>query len=120
MYCSVLCVSLYLYIMKYLITESQLDKAVFVYLDNQDFIRIKKRGWINFVNSRDDEFAQIRYDERASWCYIKYDLITEISSFFSLRESNSEEIIGRWVKNTLKMKVIHSFTIYSESFFIFE
>ena len=106
--------------MKYLITESQLDKIVFRYLDNQDFIRIKKRGWINFVNSRDDEFAQIRYDERASWCYIKYDLITEISSFFSLRESNSEEIIGRWVKNTLKMKVINTFTIYSESFFIFE
>ena len=46
--------------MKYLITESQLDRAVFKYLDNQDFIRIKKRGWINFVNSRDDEFAQIR------------------------------------------------------------
>ena len=106
--------------MKYLITESQLDKAVFKYLDNQDFIRIKKRGWINFVNSRDDEFAKIRYDERASWCYIKYDLITEISDFFSLNQSDSEEVIGRWVGNTLKRKVIHSFTIYSESFFIFE
>jgi hypothetical protein len=106
--------------MKYLITESQLDRAVFKYLDNQDFIRIKKMGWINFVNSIDDESAKIRYDEKASWCYINYDLITEISSFFSLRESNSEEIIGHWVKNTLKMKVINTFTIYSETFFIFE
>ena len=106
--------------MKYLITESQLDNSVFLYLDNQGFIRIKKRSWINFVNSEGDEFAQIRYDEKASWCYINYDLITEISSFFSLRESDSEDIIGRWVENTLKRKVIHSFTIYSKSFFIFE
>jgi hypothetical protein len=37
-----------------------------------------------------------------------------------LNQSDSEEVIGRWVGNTLKMKVIHSFAIYSESFFIFE
>jgi hypothetical protein len=97
--------------MKYLITESQLDKSVFKYLDTQNFIRIRKRGWINFVKSRDDEFAKIRYDERASWCYINYDLITEISSFFSLGESDSEELIGKCVENTLQSKFANSIDI---------
>ena len=29
--------------MKYLITESQFDKVIFKYLDNQDFIKIEKK-----------------------------------------------------------------------------
>jgi hypothetical protein len=91
--------------MKYLITESQLDKAVFVYLDNQDFIQIEKRGGIYFVNSEGDEYAQIKYDKDNSWCYIYHKLINEISSFFSLELTDSKDVIGRWVENTLQMRV---------------
>ena len=94
--------------MKYLITESQLDKAIFLYLNNQDFIQIKKRNYIFFVNSEGDEYAQIRYEEKGGWCYISINLIKEISSFFSLQRSNSEEVIGRWVENTLQMKVTNT------------
>ena len=91
--------------MKYLITESQLDRAVFIYLDNQDFIQFEKDDRINFINSEGDEYAQIIYDKDDGWCAIYYKLINEISSFFSLEESDSEQLIGRWVENTLKMKV---------------
>jgi hypothetical protein len=91
--------------MKYLITESQFDKAIFKYLDNQDFIQIKKKDIIYFVNSENDEYAQIRYDISDGWCGIYYKLIDEISSFFSLQRSDSEKVIGRWVENTLQMKV---------------
>jgi hypothetical protein len=92
--------------MKYLITESQIDKVIFKYLDNQDFIQIEKGGdSIYFVNSEDDEYAQIRYDRKDGWCFIDYKLIEEISSFFSLSESDSEKVIGRWVENTLKMMI---------------
>ncbi len=92
--------------MKYLITESQIDKVIFRYLDNQDFIKIKIGGnSIYFVNSEGDEYAQIRYDRKDGWCYIYYGLINEISSFFSLSESDSEKVIGRWVENTLKMMI---------------
>jgi hypothetical protein len=49
--------------MKYLITESQFDKAIFKYLDNQDFIRIEKKVNVYFVNSEGDEYAQIRFDK---------------------------------------------------------
>ena len=105
--------------MKYLITESKLDNVVSMYLDNQDFIRINKKNRIYFVNSESDEYAQIRYDKSAGWfrydksdgrCYIHIELINEISTFFSLRESDSKEVIGRWVENTLQMKVTNTFT----------
>jgi len=91
--------------MKYLITESQIDKVIFKYLDNQDFIQIKKGDKIYFVNSESDKYGQIRYDKSDGWCGIYYELIDEISAFFSMEESDSESVIGRWVENTLQMKV---------------
>ena len=94
--------------MKYIITESQLNKIIFNYLDGQDFIRIERGGRIYFVNSEDDEHAQIRFDKDDGWCCISFDLVKEISSFFSLGLSGSEEVIGRWVENTLQMKVTNT------------
>jgi len=91
--------------MKYIITESQLDKFIFKYIDLKRFIQIKKNNKIYFVNSEGDEYAQIRYNEDSGWCYIEYDLIEEISSFFSLQIPDSKEVIGKWVENTLQMKV---------------
>jgi len=91
--------------MKYLITESQLDKAVFIYLNNQDFIQVKRKNNTYFVNSEGDEYAQIKYDKDNSWCYIYHKLINEISSFFSLELTDSKDVIGRWVENTLQMRV---------------
>ena len=91
--------------MKYLITESQFDKVIFRYLTNQDFIQIDDNDSIYFVNSEGDKYAQIRYDKSDGWCNIDIDLIKEISSFFSLQSSDSKEVIGRWVENTLQMRV---------------
>jgi hypothetical protein len=91
--------------MKYLITESQFDKVVFKYLDNQDFIQIEKNDKVYFVNSEEDKYAQIRYDKDDGWCGIYWRLIIEISAFFSMDEDDCESLIGRWVENTLQMKV---------------
>ena len=95
--------------MKYLITESQLDRVIFIYLDNQDFIQIKKNNFIYFVNSEGDEYAQIRYNEDSEVCFINIDLVKEISSFFSLESERSKEVIGMWVENTLQMKVTDTY-----------
>jgi hypothetical protein len=95
--------------MKYLITESQLDRAIFNYLDNQDFIQIEKNGRVYFINSEGDEYAQIIFDKDDGWCIINYELINELSSFFSLDEFDSEQVIGRWVENTLQMRVTNTF-----------
>ncbi len=94
--------------MKYLIKESQLDKVIFRYLDNQDFIRIERDDEIYFANSEGDKYAQIRYNKDDGWCYIHYKLVDEISSFFSLEESDSMEVIDRWVENTLQMRVTNT------------
>ena len=91
--------------MKYLITESQIDRVIFRYLDNQDFIPIEKGDKIYFVKSEHNEYAQIRYDKKNGWCYLYWKLVDEISSFFSLEESYSEQVIGMWIENTLQMRV---------------
>ena len=94
--------------MKYLITESQIDRVIFKYLNNQDFIQIERRDNIYFINSEGDEYSQIRYNKDDGWCYIYWKLVDEISSFFSLGRTDSKEVIGRWVENTLQMKVTYT------------
>jgi predicted NAD-dependent protein-ADP-ribosyltransferase YbiA (DUF1768 family) len=94
--------------MKYIITESRFDKAVFKYLDNQDFIKVNKKENIFFLNSSDDKFsdAQIAYIKSDGECYIKYELIMEISKFFSIDDGYEvNKIIGRWIENTLQRRV---------------
>jgi len=93
--------------MKYLITESQLDKFIFKYINLKRFIQIKKYDSIYFAYSENDQYAQIKFD-KGGWCFIEYDLIKEISSFFSLQPYASERVIGRWVENTLQMKVTNT------------
>ena len=94
--------------MKYLIKESQVDKVIFQYLDNQDFVVIKKRNYIFFVNSEGDEYAQIRYDKKGGWCGVSPSLVREVSSFFSLQLSDSKSVISRWVEGTLQMEVTNT------------
>ena len=95
--------------MKYLITESQAKMAAtFLKLDMKNFIQIKKNNKIYFVNSEGDKYAQIMYDKDKGWCYIDYDLIDEISSFFSLQIPDSKQVISRWVENTIQMRVTNT------------
>ena len=94
--------------MKYLITQSQLDKIVFKYLDNQDFI-IKKMNSDNinyFVNSEGDGYmdALIQH-HRSGDCVISYELINEIATFFSIDFDDSKYVIARWVENNLDRRV---------------
>jgi len=91
--------------MKYLITESQIDNVIFKYLDSQDFIQIEKDDSIYFLNSEEDEYAQIKFDKYDIWCNVSITLIEEISSFFSMNKIDSKEVISRWVENTLQTKV---------------
>ena len=92
--------------MKYLITESQAKmNATFHKLDMKKFIQIERDNKIYFVKSEDDEYAQIRYGIDNGWCFISVNLINEISSLFSLDETDSKTNIVRWVENTLQMEV---------------
>jgi len=111
MYCSVLCVSLYLYIMKYLITESKLEKVIFKYLDIQDFViydnKKKFSNYLYFLNSESDRESQISvytnnaFGEVRNWIFVNSDLTDKLSTFFSIDKSDCLDIIKEWVNNTL-------------------
>ena len=92
--------------MKYLITESQLDKVIFRYLDIKNFIQIKRGNAIYFVNSEDDEYIDTLIEYfRSGDCGISFELIDEIKDFFSIEFNNSKYVIARWVENTLDRRV---------------
>jgi len=99
--------------MKYLITESQLDRAIFIYLDNQDFIQLYKDNGVYFVNSEGDEYAQIRYFKQDSKCAIYTGLIDEVASFFSMEDYDTRETIGRWVGKTLNVNITFSLWVHN-------
>lgn len=81
--------------MKYLITESQLDKIIFRYLDNQKFVKIKKDKEICFLYSPDDLWAVMKY--MRGKLIINENLTREIQSFFSIDEDGAEILIRDWV-----------------------
>ncbi len=91
--------------MKYKITDKQLYDVIFLYLDNQDFIQVERKNNIYFVNSEGDEYAQIKYVMDDGECMMEIKLIKEISSFFSLENYDSRDVIKDWVENKLQMKV---------------
>ena len=98
--------------MKYLIKESQINRVIFTYLKNQDFIKIETNDNIYFTNSEGDVHAQVRYDKRNRVCYMYDKLINEISTFFSIENSDSKEVIAKWVELTLQMKVSNTYFVH--------
>ena len=92
--------------------DKDLERVIFSYLDSQDFIQIDKDDDIYFVNSENDKYAQIRFDKDDGWCFIDFNLTNEIYSYFSLQRSDSKEVIGRWVENTLQMKVTNTLFVF--------
>ena len=101
--------------MKYLITESKLDNVVSMYLDSQDFViynnKKKFNNYIYFLNSESDGVSQIcvyhknAFGEVRNWVYVNFDLIEELSNFFSIDKFDCLDIIGAWVSNTLSIKI---------------
>ena len=97
--------------MKYLITESKLEKVIFKYLDIQDFVIYdnKKRfnNYIYFLNSESDSQSQISvyvnnaFGEVRNWVFVNRDLTDILSTFFSIGKSDCLDIIKEWVNNTL-------------------
>ena len=88
--------------MKYIITESQREKVIFKYLNNQDFVQKEYGEYIYFLNSKDDIYAHIKYNPIRGWITISTDLMKEISSFFSSDNNDSLSAIAHWVENEIE------------------
>ena len=87
--------------MKYLITESKINKVVLRYLDDKNFVMGNGKNYVFFVNSEDDEYAQIIYIPFYEKCYFHFELVDEISSFFDLDSFDAKQYISDWVEKTL-------------------
>ena len=90
--------------MKYIITESQLDKVIFGYLNRQKFHVINRNNDFIFWNREDIETRNFDAEiiistHKQIYCFIKQDLIETISTFFSLEESDAMNIISDWVES---------------------
>ena len=105
--------------MKIIITEDQRDrvieKSIFKYLDKRNYIQLSINDSVYFVENEGDEYATIRYDKNDGWCYISYELISFLSKLTSTEKSVIKGVIGRWVEDTLQMKVsntaVHFFPV---------
>jgi len=97
--------------MKYLITESKLEKVIFKYLDIQDFVIYdnKKRfnNYIYFLNSESDSQSQISvyvnntFGEVRNWVFVNRRLTEDLSTLLPIGKSDCLDIIKEWVNNTL-------------------
>ena len=96
--------------MKYIVNETQINKIVSKYLDNQDFIYMEYGINGYFLNSEKDEYAQIKFNSHR--CTIDRKLMTEIASFFSLKNFDSLSSIAKWVESKTGT---HYITVEAES-----
>ena len=87
--------------------DKDLERVIFSYLDGQDFVVIKMKNRLYYVNSENDEYAQVRYHPKDRWCTIHYDLVEEIGKFFSLDTYQSIGVINKWVENKLGINSIN-------------
>ena len=87
--------------------DKDLERVIFSYLDGQDFVVIKMKNRLYYVNSEGDEYAQVRYHPKDRWCTIHYDLAEDVSKFFSLDTYQSIGVINRWIENKLGIKSIN-------------
>jgi len=93
--------------MKYVITETQLYRAVFRYLDIHRYKTVETEENIYFMEFIDGEFSDITYDKKHKFCSVDTKLLKLVTAFFSLPPDLKEAkvIIGKWVKYTLQMEV---------------
>ena len=84
---------------------NKINKIIFKYLDDMNYNIIDGDNKLYFTDSKDSKYIHIRYDKDDGLCFIYHKLIKEISSFFSLGNSDAEKVIGEWVDNKLQMRV---------------
>ncbi len=96
--------------MKYKITQDQLDKLAFPFLD-REFEGIEKYNVKYFdgivFKKPDEEYGVLAYKKDGT-LLIHYDIIKKINSFFSLNYRDTLSLIKRWAEDRLQIEVINT------------
>ena len=95
--------------MKYEIPQDRLDKILFKYLDNtlklKGLEKRKPKYYKGFIFAYPDKEYGILGWKNNGDLYVDYELIDEISNWFSLEENDSKELIDRWASDRLQIEV---------------
>ena len=94
--------------MKYIITESKLDKIIFKYLDMK-LNGIEKRNGVytNIVFAFPNEHGLLGW-KKSGDLYVLYELRDEIKNMFGLESPDAIDFIGRYVEDRYNLEVIHT------------
>ena len=95
--------------MKYIITESRLDKVIFKYLD------VKLNG-VELVTGEDsdirvfilpgEEFGLMTWiGKKSNQLFTYYEIVERVKTMFSMDESDALDVIGRYVESRFNLKV---------------
>ncbi len=106
--------------MKFEINENKLEKVIFKYLDNKNFIIKETPENYFFLENEEDEYSQIRVRKKDMFCFIRYNLTEEIISFFSIDYSTTKDVLTRYVENTLNIKLHNISGKYPTHIFLIE
>jgi hypothetical protein len=67
--------------------------------------RYNKQWFIYFIESEDDDVAQIAYDIDNHECWVRIGLIFLIAKLFDIEFDDAKDSIGEWVSNYLNAEV---------------
>ena len=85
--------------------NDKLEQLIFKYLENKNFIIKENIIEYYFLEDESDRSSKIKIMKDDAVCFIDYDLIKEIQSFFSVETNTSKDIITRYVENVLNIEV---------------
>jgi hypothetical protein len=95
--------------MKYIITESRLNKVIFNYLDTMlSGLERNKGMYYDIIFGFPNEKYGVLGWEKPGVLGIYYKIIDEISHYFGMEDSDIEKIIGEWVEDKYNLKVINT------------
>jgi hypothetical protein len=110
--------------MKYIITESRLDKVIFKYLDDMlEGVELKKGKNVDIVFLFPDTmptfpwatYGVMGWDNRGK-LYIVRDIISDVKSMFSMDESDDvKNVIGRYIEDRYNLKVRNGYSFGDEA-----
>ena len=106
--------------MKFEINNSKLKQVIFKFLDDKNLISNSHNtisNLIYFIESEESEYATIKIikGNKETYCRVDDDLVSEVSSFFSISDKDSFSYIIDWVENKLGINITQSYGVGSLS-----
>jgi hypothetical protein len=99
--------------MKYIITESKLDKVIFKYLDMKlNGIEKRKGEHVDIIFTFPNEDYGMLGWKKPGYLYVSHELRDEIKNMFGLESSDVLNLIARYVEDRHNLEVIHTQSWY--------